>query len=401
MESVAGKRRKVSTTYIPNDIAFSILSKLPIKSVKRFECVRKAWSLLSEKDHFMNMFRNNLLSNSHRCPYYNGGSMLLRDFELGKDVFYSISGKRFENKVKLDFSNAYANRFKFRIFGFGSINGTFCLYQDDYYGKTVLWNPSTHAIKLVSLPYELVDLSIPNVEHFLSINDTYYVHGFGYDNLRNDYKVICYVTITGEHAGYGDMSLDPVWVIYSLRTNSWRRIPNVYDMPCSLARIDGTQVYMDGVCHWLAEEVDDTLEGPCLVSFYFSNEEFFITYIPSYLDDCFDLHTLWINLAVLNASIALISYHEEMTNFHISILGEYGIKESWTKLFVVGPLSCIECPIGVGTKGEIFFIRKDNELVFLDLSTQTIVELAYKEVNSIDRIVIYKENILPIGGISN
>jgi len=91
----------------------------------------------------------------------------------------------------------------------------------------------------------------------------------------------------------------------------------------------------------------------------------------------------------------------ETTNFHISILGEYGIKESWTKLFVVGPLSCIECPIGVGTKGEIFFIRKDNELVFLDLSTQTIVELACKEVNSIDRIVIYKENILPIGGISN
>jgi len=30
-----------------------------------------------------------------------------------------------------------------------------------------------------------------------------------------------------------------------------------------------------------------------------------------------------------------------------------------------------------------------------------IVELAYKEVNSIDRIVMYKENTLPIGGISN
>ena len=178
------KRKKVSTTYIPDDIAFSILSKLPIKSVKRFECVRKSWSLLSENHHFMNMFRNNLLSNSHRCPYYDEGSLLLRDFELGNDVLYSISGKRFENKVKLDFSNAYANRFKFRIFGFGSIDGTFCLYQDDYYGKTVLWNPSTHAIKLVSLPYELVESSIPNVDHFLSIHDTYYLHGFGYDNLR-------------------------------------------------------------------------------------------------------------------------------------------------------------------------------------------------------------------------
>ncbi|AES87527.2 putative F-box associated interaction domain-containing protein [Medicago truncatula] len=401
MESVAAKKRKVSTTYIADDISFSILSKLPIKSFKRFECVRKAWSLLCENDHFMNMFRNNLLSNSHRCPYYDGGSLLLKDFELGKDVFYSISGERFENNVKLDFSNPYANRFKkFRIFGFGSINGTFCLYQDYYYGNTVLWNPSTHVIKLVPTPYVLVESFIPNVEHFVSINDRYYLHGFGYDNLRNDSKVICYVTIRGEHDGYGDMSLDPIWVIYSLRTNSWR-ILNVFGMPCSLARIDGTQVYMDGVCHWLAEEVDDTLEGPCLVSFYLSNEVFFITPIPSYLDDCFDLHALWINLVVLNGSFALISYHKETTNFQISILGEYGIKESWTNFFIVGPLSFIERPIGVGTKGEIFFIREDKELVCLDLNTQTIVKLACKKVNSIDRILIYKENILPIGGISN
>ncbi|AES87525.1 putative F-box domain-containing protein [Medicago truncatula] len=395
MESVAAKKRKVSTTYIPDEIAFSILSKLPFKSIKRFECIRKAWSLLSENPHFMNMFYKNLLSNSHQCPYYDGGSLLLRDFELGKDVFYSISGERFENKVQLDFSNAYADRFKFRIFGFGSINGTFCLYQDYYYGKTLLWNPSAHAIKLVPSQDELVESSIEDVVDFVSIHDTYYLHGFGYDNLRNDYKVICHVTITGEHAGYGCMSLDPIWVIYSLRTNSWR-ILDVSSMPCSLARIDGTQVYMDGVCHWLAEEVDDTLEGPCVVSFYLSNEEFFITYIPSYLDDCFNLHTLWINLAVLNGSIALISYHEETTNFHISILGEYGIKESWTKLFMVGPLSCIERPIGVGTKGEIFVIRQDKELVCLDLSTQMIVELAYKEVNSIDRIVMYKETFFQL-----
>ncbi|RHN59383.1 putative F-box domain-containing protein [Medicago truncatula] len=403
MESVAAKKRKVSTTCISDDIAFSILSKLPFKSIKRFECVRKSWSLiLSENPHFMNMFYKNLLSNSHRYPYYDGASLLLKDLELGKEVFYSIYGERFENKVQLDFTNPFANRFNFRIFGFGSINGTLCLHQDDYNGKTLLWNPSTHAIKLIPpTPYELVESSIDeDVEDFDSIDDTSYLHGFGYDELRNDYNVICYVSIMGEHAGYGDMTLDPFWKIYSLRTNSWR-ILDVFDMPYSLACIDGTQVYMNGVCHWLCEEEEDSQDGPCLVSFYLSNEKFFITPVPSYLDDCFDVQALWINLVVLNGAIALISYHEETTNFHISILGEYGIKESWTKLFLVGPLSCIERPIGVGTKGEIFVIRKDKELVCIDLSTQMIVELVYKEVNSIDRIVIYKENILPIGGISN
>jgi len=294
-----------------------------------------------------------------RCPYYDGASLLLKDFELGKDVFYSFYGERFENKFKLDFSNPHANRFKFHYFGFGSINGTFCLHQGGYYAKTLLWNPSTHTIKLIPpTPCELVKLSIPNGEHFFSIDYTAYLHGFGYDNLRNDYNVFYYVSIKGEHASYGNMSLDPFWEIYSLRTNSWR-ILDVFDMPYSLAGIDGTQVCMDGVCHWLCEEDEDSQDRACLVSFYLSNEEFFITPIPSYLDDSFDVQALWIKLVVLNGSIALISYHEETINFHISVLSEYGIQESWTKLFIVGLLSFIERPIGVGTKGEIFVIRKD------------------------------------------
>jgi hypothetical protein len=55
----------------------------------------------------------------------------------------------------------------------------------------------------------------------------------------------------------------------------------------------------------------------------------------------------------------------------------------------------------VGTKGELFFVRKDNELVWLDLSTQMITELGYKGAGRSGRIIIYKESILPIGGISN
>jgi hypothetical protein len=59
-------------------------------------------------------------------------------------------------------------------------------------------------------------------------------------------------------------------------------------------------------------------------------------------------------------------------------------------------------PIGVGVKGEIIFIRKDQKLVWLDLRTQMTAELGYKggAVHS-SQIIIYKESILPIEGISN
>jgi molecular chaperone HtpG len=141
------------------------------------------------------------------------------------------------------------------------------------------------------------------------------------------------------------------------------------------------------------------------VSFYLSKEEFFVTPIPLD-DDYFQFDdTSCINLAVLNRSITFISYHED-TTFHISILGEFGMKESWTKLLIVGPLPSVKWPIGVGAKGEIFFISKDKELVWLDLSTQMIVELGFKGAGPIgvmfsSQITMYKESILPIGGISN
>ncbi|MCH83843.1 F-box protein [Trifolium medium] len=217
----------------------------------------------------------------------------------------------------------------------------------------------------------------------------------------DDYKVIRYVSVLGERPDCGDLSLNLLedislhssWEIYSLRSNSWRKLD--VDMPYSLHCMEGTEVFLDGVCHWLCEE--DSSAGPCLVSFYLSNEVFFITPITSN-DDYFVFEAWWINLVVLNVSVALFSYHEDMT-FHISILGEFGMEESWTKLLIVGPLSCVERPIGVGTKGEIFFIRKDEELVWLDLSTQMIDELGFKEEDY--RIIIYKESNLPIGGISN
>jgi hypothetical protein len=55
----------------------------------------------------------------------------------------------------------------------------------------------------------------------------------------------------------------------------------------------------------------------------------------------------------------------------------------------------------MGTKGEIFFIRKDNQLVWVNLCTLVIEEVDFKEVCDTSRIIIYKESTQPIGGISN
>ncbi|MCI00110.1 F-box protein, partial [Trifolium medium] len=79
----------------------------------------------------------------------------------------------------------------------------------------------------------------------------------------------------------------------------------------------------------------------------------------------FDFHSTRKRLlTILNGSIAFILNYEEKATFHIYILGELGVKESWTKLFIVGPLPCLEYPIRAGKKGNILIRIKDNKLAW-------------------------------------
>jgi hypothetical protein len=210
------------------------------------------------------MFRNNLFSS--KCSYYDGASLLLKIYGRGKRDLYSLSGERFENKVKLNCSNPFPNHEDTRIFGFGSINGTLCLYDDSYDDKIVLWNPTTDTFKLLPPSPEVESVgSSDDAEDFNSLYVDCYIYGFGYDDLTNDYKVIRYISITGEHVGYGDISIEeseyeslyPCWEIYSVRSNFWKKL-DVLDMLYSSNYTEGTQVYMDGVCIGFVLKIDLT-----------------------------------------------------------------------------------------------------------------------------------------------
>jgi hypothetical protein len=94
------------------------------------------------------------------------------------------------------------------------------------------------------------------------------------------------------------------------------------------------------------------------VSFDFRSESFTTTPIPSYIDD--DSVMVSRDLVILNESIAFILNYQMKSTVHISILGELGVKESWTKLFVVGPSPCLNYPIVAAKKGKILFRSRDN-----------------------------------------
>ncbi|KAL2598144.1 hypothetical protein AAZV13_11G205900 [Glycine max] len=77
--------------------------------LKRFGCVCKSWALLFENPHFMNIFGNNFISDHH--SYYDDTSLLLRltvpiQCKFNSPLF-SLSGERFQNRVKLDWLNPF------------------------------------------------------------------------------------------------------------------------------------------------------------------------------------------------------------------------------------------------------------------------------------------------------
>ncbi|KAK2431667.1 F-box/kelch-repeat protein [Trifolium repens] len=352
----------MASNYIHDDVAFSILSKLPIKSLKRFQCVHKSWSLLFEDSCFMTKYRNNFLSNA---PYDGNTSLLI---DLGNEL-YSLSGDRFENKFKLNWPNPFLEEnTNFSIRYFGSANGILCLSYIGLYNyrdrRIVLWNPTIKKFKVVPPGHE--------VEFGASAT----LYGFGYDRIADDYKMIRHVKRQPLFQHLHNYVLSnknswalPFWEIYNLRSNSWRTLD--VNIPNSNIGIESPlncnlQVYTNGMCHW----VFDYFEGS-LVSFDLNKEMVSITSVPS----CITLY--WPKLTLLNGSVALVSSPKKATTFHISILGEIGVKESWIKLFIVEQ-SCVGFSIGVGMKGKIFINKIDNEIVWFDLSTKMIKELGLK-----------------------
>ncbi|AET00850.2 putative F-box domain-containing protein [Medicago truncatula] len=397
---------------LPHDLVLFILSKLPLKSLKRFICVCKSWSLLFENPNFIKMYCNNILCNDHSD--YDDTFLILHklpfNYYHGQHCeFYLLSSERLENRVKLDWPPQFQEiDTNIYVVGCVSINGILCLKQGfKYTRQVVLWNPTTRESKVI--PPSPVENIRPNRTPF------FFLHGFGYDHVSDDYKVVQMIDYfpdndpdDEEDLIWEDRSYDPLWEIYSLKSNSWKKLE--FDMRnCYYyTPLRGIGLYTDGMFHWWAKSESKNIEE-CLLSFDFSNEELFKTPIPSNMDGNFNVEFVERHLALLNGTITLISSYREEATFRLSILGKLGVRESWINLFIVGPFHeqfgssfpFFVSPIGLGKKNNIVFLNKrDNKIVWVDLKTQMIEELGVEGDKFRCHIGKYKKSFLPIEGIN-
>jgi hypothetical protein len=172
--------------YLPHDIMLFILSKLPIKSLKRILCVCKSWSLLFKIPYFMNMYCNNIIHDNRSC--YDDTFFVLHKRPMPDDYgyhseFYWLYAERIENRVKLNWPHPFQeDDTDIFVVGSVSVNGIFCLKQGfSCTRQVVLWNPTTRESKVIP------SSSIENIPP--DRNPWFILHGFGYDHVSDDYKV--------------------------------------------------------------------------------------------------------------------------------------------------------------------------------------------------------------------
>ncbi|XP_024200252.1 F-box/kelch-repeat protein At3g23880-like [Rosa chinensis] len=181
-------------------------------------------------------------------------------------------------------------------------------------------------LSLISSTEECVEVKEGNGEdsHSLPL-----FHGFGYDYNSDDYKVIS-VLYQSKTATFKSM-------IYTLRTNTWRRIQ---DYPLSASLTKKCATFVSGALYWLVRRiVNIDAVTKVIISLDLISEAYMEVPQPDYgTNTCYDQY----GVGALEGCLCLLVCNiTSRAQNELWVMKEYGVKESWTKyLTIPQPLGC-------------------------------------------------------------
>ncbi|XP_058214317.1 F-box/kelch-repeat protein At3g23880-like [Rhododendron vialii] len=318
---------------LPPEITVEILSRLPVKSLLRLRCVCKSWrSLISNpkfaKTHLCRASMNTDYTN-HRLIF----SRLYPRTDVKSCSLYSIANRNSDSAVQLDCPLKDPN---LQVTIWGCCDDLVCIGTER---EVFIWNPSTRKYKRP----RNVELSCQ------CYADAWF--GFGYDEFIDDYKVVGFFFANRTNG------FEPIVKVYSLRSDSWRRIE---DCPRRVPR--GTLgTFVNRALHWINLSASSGSKD-IIVSLDFVKETYGEVSKPEYQDSNLKETVL----GVLNGCLCILCQYSGAC-FHVWVMKEYGIRDSWTTLFVIlygpPPLYCpYSAPLCILENGE----------VLLNLATHTV-----------------------------
>lgn len=167
-------------------------------------------------------------------------------------------------------------------------------------------------------------------------------YGFGYDSTKDDYKIIRLIMASKRLKPVG-----PLCEFYSLKLDSWKSVEvslnlNFYNNFVIMHENHHSNhgIFVSGVVHWIRERepglVDYTDDESPIVAFDLAKDE--AIFVP-----CFDLSgpTCQKILGTVHGCLCLLCYHYAKYSNELWVMKDYGIKESWTKIFTQTSMECM------------------------------------------------------------
>ncbi|XP_026429339.1 F-box protein CPR1-like [Papaver somniferum] len=278
---------------LPEEIYRDILLRLPGKSLVSCKYVCKSWyELISDPSFIKSHLNLTNQRNSYRlmfeCDEMNSVNSISYDSLSSSEKYDDAVA------VEMDFSNTIS---KCRSEILGSCNGL-------VYGLNnklkffFLWNPATKEHK--RLPKS---------------PDTYYgstFHGFGYDYKADDYKLVLVRDICESFRVQ----------VYSLKSNSWKSFETIQRYGMGTYYVTYSGVFLNRVLHWPGRP------GNKIVTMNISEEGLEVLKLP--ITDY-----EFMSIGVLEGCLCVLSDHVGKT-FEVWVMPDYGVQESWTKLYSIG-----------------------------------------------------------------
>ncbi|KAJ4954344.1 hypothetical protein NE237_011127 [Protea cynaroides] len=335
---------------LPLDVVYDILSRLPIKTLARCRSVCKDMCRITHIRRFIKMHHNRAIQGD--IP----PSLLLHARycfdELRSDVYllqHDTCDDTLDGRAVVSHPLFSPPKNEFEVVG--SCNGLLCLSEPLYYGPRFVCNPITGEYIWLPKPDKRTNFDI--------------VSGFGYDEVANEYKVVRMLFHSIDIGlGNGSPSFKLEGEVYSLSLGKWR---DIGDVPYPL-RGKASPAFVNGALHWMTESYDFLNVTDLIVSFDLGREEFRVVPPPPGFVPGRQSHRL--NLGVLGGRLCLFEY-SIIGHLEIWIMKKYGVKESWTKEYVVwqkssGRDSGHFTPLRLMENGELLLLCNSECLVLYD-----------------------------------
>ncbi|XP_076891865.1 F-box/kelch-repeat protein At3g23880-like [Bidens hawaiensis] len=307
-----------SVVTFPTEIILEILLRLPVKSVLRCKSVCKSWcSLISDpqfvKSHLAMSTRSNYYR-QHRLVFSTERNIINFD---KSSIFSTNQGTRIEscnlddvlydnsvnNALELDYP---FRRLSKRVSIVGSCNGLVCIDVD----KDVLyiWNPSTR-----------ISYRLPPTGTYRTQPGVYVLHGFGYVESTDDYKVVELSSRNKDKHKHENFVK-----IYSLKSGNWKKMDA---FPHGFQLHIGYGKFCNGALHWAASKY----LGPwTIISLDLAKETYGEVLQPLY--DAGDDKVL--RLGSLREQLCVLCDYPGI-RADVWLMKVYGVKESWAKLISI------------------------------------------------------------------